>query len=94
MVRGLPRKPGKVWREHGALECRGCVTDELMPGQHTASPQSVDRLEGEAVMFVWIVCPSRQDRDHVGTGAGAVDRVAQRRCRDWRRPENLADGMK
>jgi uncharacterized protein YbaA (DUF1428 family) len=34
-------------------------------GQGHVFPQAVKLEEGEAVVFSWIVCPSRQDRDRI-----------------------------
>ncbi|MGH7563194.1 MAG: DUF1428 domain-containing protein, partial [Gemmatimonadota bacterium] len=39
--RRMSRKAGKVWREHGALEYRECVADDVKPGKLTSFPQSV-----------------------------------------------------
>ena len=63
--RAMARKAGKVWREHGALEFRECVADDVKPGKLTSFPQSVKLKSGETVMFSWIVFKSRADRDRV-----------------------------
>ena len=31
--RRMAQKAGKVWREHGALEFRECVADDVKPGK-------------------------------------------------------------
>ena len=42
---------GQVWREHGALEYREWIADDVKPGEHTSFPQS-DKLEdGETVIL-------------------------------------------
>ncbi len=56
---------GEIWREHGALEYRECVADDVKPGKLTSFPQGVDLQEGETVVFSWIVYPSRAVRDEV-----------------------------
>jgi uncharacterized protein YbaA (DUF1428 family) len=56
---------GKVWREHGALEYRECVADDVKPGKLTSFPQSVKLKKGETVVFSWIVYKSRKHRDSV-----------------------------
>ena len=61
----LARMAGKVWRDHGALEVRECVADDVKPGKHTSFPQSVKLKAGETVMFSWIVFKSRTHRDRV-----------------------------
>jgi uncharacterized protein YbaA (DUF1428 family) len=59
------RKAGKIWREHGALEYRECVADDVKVGKLTSFPQSVKRKREETVVFSWIVFKSRAHRDRV-----------------------------
>jgi uncharacterized protein YbaA (DUF1428 family) len=63
--RSMARKAGKVWREHGALEFRECVADDVKVGKWTSFPQSVKLKPGEIVVFSWIVYKSRAHRDRV-----------------------------
>lgn len=63
--RAIARKAGKVWREHGALEYRECIADDVAAGKLTSFPQSVKLKPGEVVMFSWVVYKSRQHRDKV-----------------------------
>jgi uncharacterized protein YbaA (DUF1428 family) len=63
--RRMARKAGKIWREHGALDYKECVADDVKPGKHTSFPQSVKLKPGETVMFSWIVYKSRAHRDRV-----------------------------
>jgi uncharacterized protein YbaA (DUF1428 family) len=63
--RRMAQKAGKVWREHGALEFRECVADDVKPGKHTSFPQSVKLKPGETVVFSYIVYKSRTHRDRV-----------------------------
>lgn len=63
--RAMARKAAKVWREHGALEYRECIADDVKPGKVTSFPQSVKLKPGEVVMFSWVVYKSRQHRDKV-----------------------------
>ena len=63
--RRMARKAGKIWREHGALEYRECVADDVKPGKRTSFPQSVKLKPGEVVWFSWIVYKSRKHRDRV-----------------------------
>jgi uncharacterized protein YbaA (DUF1428 family) len=63
--RRMAQKAGKVWREHGALEFRECVADDVKPGKRTSFPQSVKLKRGETVFFSYIVYRSRADRDRV-----------------------------
>ena len=63
--RRMSRKAGKVWLEHGALEFRECVGDDVQTGEVTSFPQSVKLKRGETVVFSWIVFKSRAHRDRV-----------------------------
>src|SRR5690606_9806176 len=63
--RAMARKAGKIWKEHGALEFRECVADDVKPGKVTSFPQSVKLKPGETVFFSYIVYRSRRDRDRV-----------------------------
>ncbi len=63
--RAMARKAGKVWREHGALEYRESVADDVKWGKRTSFPRSVKLKGTEVVWFSWIVYKSRKDRDRV-----------------------------
>lgn len=63
--RRIARKAAKIWREHGALEVRECVAEDVSPGEVTSFPQSVQLKRGETVVFSWIVYKSRAQRDKV-----------------------------
>lgn len=63
--RKLATLAGKVWRDHGALEYRECVADDVKPGKWTSFPQSVKLKSDETVVFAWITYKSRAHRDQV-----------------------------
>ena len=63
--RRMAQKAGKVWREHGALEYKECIADDVKWGKRTSFPRSVKQKPGETVMFSYIVYKSRKDRDRV-----------------------------
>jgi uncharacterized protein YbaA (DUF1428 family) len=63
--RRLARKAGKIWREHGALEFRECVADDVKVGKWTSFPRSVKLKPNETVVFSWITYKSRAHRDRV-----------------------------
>lgn len=75
--RRMSRKAGKVWREHGALEYRECVADDVKPGKLTSFPQSVKLKRGETVVFSWITYKSRAHRDRVNAKAMKDPRLAK-----------------
>ncbi len=61
----MSRKMAKVWREHGALEFRECVADDVKSGKLTSFPQAVKLKAGEVVVFSWIVYTSRARRNKI-----------------------------
>src|SRR3954467_12091934 len=61
----MARTAAKVWMDHGALEYREAMADDVKPGKVTSFPQSVKLKAGEVVFFSWIVYKSRAHRDKV-----------------------------
>jgi uncharacterized protein YbaA (DUF1428 family) len=61
----LARLAGKIWLEHGALDFRETVADDVKVGKRTSFPRSVKLKSGETVVFSWIVYKSRAHRDKV-----------------------------
>jgi uncharacterized protein YbaA (DUF1428 family) len=70
------RKAGKIWREHGALEYRECVAEDVQVGEVTSFPRSVQLKRGETVVFSWIVFKSRAHRDRVNAKVMKDPRLA------------------
>jgi uncharacterized protein YbaA (DUF1428 family) len=61
----LAKKAAKIWLEHGALEYRECVGEDLnMPFGRTF-PKLVKPRNGETIVFSWITYKSRAHRDRV-----------------------------
>ena len=75
--RRIAQKAGKIWREHGALEYRECIAEDVKPGKQTSFPQSVKLKPGELVWFSWITFRSRRHRDQVNAKVMADPRLAQ-----------------
>jgi uncharacterized protein YbaA (DUF1428 family) len=63
--RKMATKAGKVWREHGALDYKECIADDVKPGKWTSFPQAVKLRPGETVWFSYIVYKNRKHRDRV-----------------------------
>jgi uncharacterized protein YbaA (DUF1428 family) len=63
--RSIAKKAGKVWRDHGALEYKEAVADDVKKGKWTSFPRSVKLKPSETVIFSWIVYKSRRHRDSV-----------------------------
>src|SRR4030088_1515778 len=74
--RRMANKAGKVWREHGALEYREWVADDVKVGKLTSFPRSVKLKPDETVIFSWIVYKSRAHRDRVNKKVMADKRLA------------------
>ena len=73
----MARKAGKVWREHGALEFRECVADDVKMGKWTSFPRSVKLKPNETVVFSYIVYKSRGHRDRVNKKVMKDPRLAK-----------------
>ena len=62
--------------EHGALEYKECVADDVKPGKYTSFPQSVKLKANEIVVFSWILYKSRRQRDRVNAKVMQDPRLA------------------
>lgn len=56
---------GKVWREHGALDYKECVGDDLAIEMCLPFPKGIKTKPGETVVFSWILFKSKKHRDKV-----------------------------
>ena len=74
--RSMARKAGKIWRDHGALEFRECVADDVKVGKRTSFPRSVKLKRGETVFFSYIVFKSKADRNRVNAKVMKDPRLA------------------
>jgi len=75
--RRMAEKAGKVWREHGALEFRECVGDDLKTKKIKSFPTLVRPKRSETVMFSWIVFKSRAHHDAVNARVMKDPRLAK-----------------
>jgi uncharacterized protein YbaA (DUF1428 family) len=75
--RRLAQKAGRIWREHGALEFRECVGDDLNVKMGTTFPRKIKIKRGETVMFSWIAFKSRTHRDRVNARVMKDPRLAK-----------------
>lgn len=74
--RALAQNAGAVWRDHGALEYRECIADDVKSGEVTSFPQSVHLKDDEVVVFSYIVFESRDHRDEVNANVMSDPRLA------------------
>ena len=66
---------GKVWREHGALDYREWVADDVKAGKWTSFPRAVKKKPNETVVFAWITYKSRAARDRINAKVMADPRL-------------------
>ena len=75
--KAIAKKAGKVWKDHGALEYRECVGEDLKTGHGVPFPKRVKAKPSEAIVFSWIVYKSRKHRDQVNAKVMADPRMAK-----------------
>jgi uncharacterized protein YbaA (DUF1428 family) len=75
--RRMAQKAGQIWREHGALEFRECVGDDLNVKMGVPFPRQVKLKAGETVVFSWIRYKSRAHRDRVNAKVMSDPRLAK-----------------
>jgi uncharacterized protein YbaA (DUF1428 family) len=75
--RRMAKMAGKVWRQHGALEFRECVGDDLKTERVTSFTSMVKPKPGETVVFSWIIFKSRAHRDSVNAKVMKDRRLAR-----------------
>jgi uncharacterized protein YbaA (DUF1428 family) len=63
--RRMAQQASAIWREHGALEYRECVGEDLDVKTALPFPRGLKLKRGETVVFAWIVYRSRAHRDRV-----------------------------
>jgi uncharacterized protein YbaA (DUF1428 family) len=74
--RRIAQKAGKIWREHGALEYRECVGEDLDVKMGMPFPRLMEVKPGETVVFAWVVFKSRAHRDRVNAKVMKDPRLA------------------
>jgi uncharacterized protein YbaA (DUF1428 family) len=74
--RRIAQKAGRVWLEHGALEFRECVGDDLKVKGMSPFTRAARAKAGETVFFSWIVYKSRAHRDRVNAKVMTDPRLA------------------
>jgi uncharacterized protein YbaA (DUF1428 family) len=72
----MAQEGARIWREHGALEYRECVGDDLDVKMGRPFPKQLRLKRGETVVFSWIVYKSRAHRDRVNAKVMKDPRMA------------------
>jgi uncharacterized protein YbaA (DUF1428 family) len=71
------QKAGKIWRDHGALEFRECVGEDLNIKMGKPFTRGIKTNPGETVIFSYIVFKSRAHRDRVNARVMKDPRLAK-----------------
>ena len=66
----------EIWKEHGALDYREYVGDDLILDGTRSFADLVAATEGEAIVFGWVVFKSRKARDLANERVAADPRIA------------------
>jgi uncharacterized protein YbaA (DUF1428 family) len=87
--RRIAQKTGKIWRDHGALDYKECVGDDLNVKCGLPFPRGIKIKPGETVIFSFIVYKSRVHRDRVNKKVMADPRINSMSPKDlpfdWKR---------
>ena len=75
-IAGCRKRLARSRREHGALEFRECIADDVKVGKLISFPRSVKLKPSETVMFSWITYKSRAHRDRVNAKVMKDKRIA------------------
>lgn len=75
--RRMARQAGKICREHGALEFRECVGDDLDVKMGLPFPRGMRIKKRETVFFSWIMFKSRAHRDRINAKVIKDPRLAE-----------------
>ena len=80
----MAQKASKVWMEHGALDYKECVADDVKRGKTTSFLRSVKAKPSETVVFAYVVYKSRTHRDQVNKKV-----MSDPRLKDMCDPKNM-----
>lgn len=75
--RRMAAKAKKVWADHGALDYKECVGDDLRAEFGLPFPKGIRSKPGEAIVFSYIVFKSRKHRDRVNAAVMKDPRLAE-----------------
>ncbi|HQH27893.1 MAG TPA: DUF1428 domain-containing protein, partial [Oligoflexia bacterium] len=63
--RRMAAKAGKIWKEHGALDYKECMGDEVKIKGFIPFTSAAKAKAGEKVVFAYVLFKSRKHRDLV-----------------------------
>ena len=76
VYRRIAQKAGRIWRDHGALDYKECVGDDLDVKWGVPFPRNMKLKSGETVIFAYVVFKSRAHRDRVNAKVMKDPRLA------------------
>jgi len=68
-------KAAAIWKEHGALEYRECIGDDLDVEDQVPFPRLAGAEDNETVVFAYVVFESREARDEANKKILADPRI-------------------
>ena len=74
--RRLVEAAAEIWKEHGALDYREYVGDDLILEGTRSFTDVIGATDGEAIVFGWVVFESRGARDLANEKVAADPRMA------------------
>jgi len=63
--RRMAQKASKVWKDHGALDYKEAVIDEVKSEFARSFPEGIKAKSGETIVFSWITFKSKAHRNRV-----------------------------
>lgn len=67
----------RVWKEHGALDYREYVGDDLTREGTRSFPEVLAATDDDAIVFGWVVFASREARDLANAAVAADPRMVE-----------------
>ena len=71
----IATKASKIWKEHGALDYKECLGDDLNIKFCLPFPKGIKSKPGETIVFAYIVYTSRAHRDKVNAAVMKDPRI-------------------
>jgi uncharacterized protein YbaA (DUF1428 family) len=71
----LVEAAARIWKEHGALDYREYVGDDMTLEGTRSFPELVGASEDEVIIFGWVVFESREARDLANKKVAADERM-------------------
>lgn len=76
----MANKAKVVWLEHGALDYRECVADDIDKEGFASFSKAAGAQDGETVVFAWILYENKAERDRINEKVMADPRLNDMAC--------------